>query len=121
GPLQREPIRETAHLKSVSVFPIMPYLPAFDMAVATAGYNTTHELVFAGVPAILLARDRRFDDQQARAQRLAEQGACMYLSSSSPKALGAAVTELFEPARRQAMTRAALSLIHENGARRAAE
>lgn len=49
-------------------------LPAFDLAIAAAGYNTAHELAAAGVPALLFARPRPFDDQRARANRFAAAG-----------------------------------------------
>ena len=49
--------------------PLSPYFAAFDGAIAPAGYNTTHELALAGVPAALFAQARPFDDQAARAER----------------------------------------------------
>lgn len=51
--------------------PLQRYLAAFDGAFAAAGYNTAHELAKARVPTVFFARPRPFDDQAARAARLA--------------------------------------------------
>lgn len=83
GPLDHAP----AELEGVTVLrtaPLGPYLRAFDGAIAAAGYNTAHELGAAGVPAALFALPRPFDDQAARARRLAELGvACVHESIES--------------------------------------
>lgn len=54
----------------VHAAPLAPYLAAFDGAFAPAGYNSAYELALAGVPAVLFAEPRPFDDQAARAARL---------------------------------------------------
>jgi predicted glycosyltransferase len=59
---------------TIRMTPIAPYLRAFDGAISAAGYNTAHELAAAGVPAALFALPRPFDDQAARAQRMASLG-----------------------------------------------
>lgn len=53
----------------IHAVPLSPYLPAFDGAVVPAGYNTAHELARAGVPSVLFAQARPYDDQAARARR----------------------------------------------------
>lgn len=51
------------------VYPIARYLRAFDAAISTAGYNSYHELVASGVPAVFVARDTNsLDDQRRRAE-----------------------------------------------------
>jgi UDP-N-acetylglucosamine--N-acetylmuramyl-(pentapeptide) pyrophosphoryl-undecaprenol N-acetylglucosamine transferase len=78
GPLDRAPA-ELAGVITVRVTPLAPQLRAFDGAIAAAGYNTAHELAAAGVPAALFALPRPFDDQAARARRLAAMGhACVH-------------------------------------------
>src|SRR5262249_11112630 len=60
GPLVRDPsIR-------VSVFPLLECLPAVRLLVGGAGYNLVHEARALGVPALFLARERKYDDQAAR-------------------------------------------------------
>lgn len=54
--------------------PAARWLGAFDVVVASAGYNTAHECAARGLPAVLYARERAFDDQRARALRFAALG-----------------------------------------------
>jgi hypothetical protein len=56
------------------VQPQMPFLAAFDYAVASAGYNTTHEMQAAGLPTIFWPFARDLDDQSDRVRRLAQAG-----------------------------------------------
>jgi len=63
--------------------PLGPWMAAFDGAIAAAGYNTAHELAHAGVPAVLYACPRPFDDQAARARRFAEQGLAFALEDDA--------------------------------------
>ena len=48
------------------VYPIALYLKAFDGIVSTAGYNSFHEVVASGVPAVFIARTTDSLDDQAR-------------------------------------------------------
>jgi predicted glycosyltransferase len=66
-------------------------LAAFDGAFAAAGYNTAHELARARVPAALFAQPRPFDDQAARAARLAAAGFACVLASTSDEAVAGAL------------------------------
>jgi predicted glycosyltransferase len=74
GPLSRAPAAALARVGEVACVPLAPVLRAFDGAVVPAGYNTAHELAGAGVPAVLFAQPRPFDDQAARAARFAAAG-----------------------------------------------
>jgi len=53
---------------------------AFDAAVSAAGYNTFHELMFAGVPTAFLPQPKIADDQAARAALAVERGAGLLLA-----------------------------------------
>jgi hypothetical protein len=51
------------------VYPVARYLRAFDGVVTTAGYNSYHETVASGLPAVVVSRDTdRLDDQVRRAE-----------------------------------------------------
>lgn len=76
------------------ICPLAPYLLAFDVAIAAAGYNSAHELAEAGVPAALFARPRPFDDQQGRAQRFEKAGLAVALPSLDPGSLDAALDRM---------------------------
>ncbi len=51
------------------------HLAAVDVAVCAAGFNTIHELLFAGVPTLVIPQSKIADDQRARAERYARRGA----------------------------------------------
>ena len=51
----------------------------YDLAISAAGYNTFHELLFAGVATIFIPQEKWADDQAARARRAARMEAAMLL------------------------------------------
>ncbi len=59
--------------------PLGRWLRAFDVVVASAGYNSAHECATLGIPAVLYARDRQYDDQAARAARFEAAGLAVAL------------------------------------------
>lgn len=78
-------------VQAVRVVPLQRFLAAFDVAIAAAGYNTAHELAKAGVPTVLYAQDRPFDDQAARAHRFAEAGLAVELGEPTAEGLRVAI------------------------------
>jgi predicted glycosyltransferase len=63
------------HLTMVEFTPdLMSYLAAADVVVSMAGYNTACEILSLGVRAVLIPRVRPRQEQQLRAERLAERG-----------------------------------------------
>jgi len=95
-----------------------------DGAVCAAGYNSFHELMFAGVPSVFLPRPRIADDQQHRAQGAVDVGAAAL--AEGPDASAEALQTLLGdwdggPSKQAAAARAAAqALVPENGARDAA-
>ncbi|MEN9711044.1 MAG: hypothetical protein RL441_1036 [Actinomycetota bacterium] len=69
------------------VFPLYPYLSAIDLAVTSVGYNAAHEFIGMGVPAIYVPAPTTTDDQFARAEAIAGQGAGWAVTSQDPQAL----------------------------------
>ena len=62
-------------VRSLSEFPLSRYLRAFDLVISAAGYNSFHELLLAGVPAIFVPNEHpQQDDQLARARFVERQG-----------------------------------------------
>ena len=59
------------------------HLAAVDVAVCAAGFNTIHELLFAGVPTLVIPQTKIADDQHARAQRYADRGALRLTSRAA--------------------------------------
>lgn len=54
------------------VYPVARYARAFDGAVSTAGYNSFHEIVASGLPAIFVPHSQTNVDDQVRRARFAE-------------------------------------------------
>lgn len=59
-------------VKSISVYPLVRYLKAFDAFVGAAGYNTCCEVVQAQVPSLLVPNTLLVDDQLRRARLVAD-------------------------------------------------
>ena len=55
----------------MSHWPAIECLPAADIVVSSAGYNTVHECAAVGVPLVAFAFKRLYDRQQRRASKLA--------------------------------------------------
>lgn len=107
-------------VQTVRHFPLAEWFPAFDAAVASAGYNTVNELLHFGIPAILLPFERALDDQFARAERVAQANAGICFPSFDADALRAALALFADDGRRAEISRNAQSRIPDNGAERAA-
>ncbi|MEL6343337.1 MAG: hypothetical protein AAFV53_09375 [Myxococcota bacterium] len=85
--------------------------PGLDAAVSAGGYNSFHELMFAGVPTVFLPQPRIADDQVARVDRAVAVGAGRRAAS-----LDEVVALLNDPGDAEAARR----LVPDNGARKAA-
>lgn len=58
-------------------------MPGFDAGIAAAGYNSFHELLFAGVPTIFSPQRKWADDQLHRARNAAQAGAAFLFEDLS--------------------------------------
>jgi UDP:flavonoid glycosyltransferase YjiC (YdhE family) len=101
---------------SVSTFPIARYLNAFDATVSAVGYNSFHEAVDAGLPAILVPNENPSqDDQLARASFAARHGAAILARRDQPESLLQALEAILDPVKRSEMARANQRLSCPNG------
>ena len=68
NPLARPPEYEISGVVRCSLYPASTYLGAIDLMVTNAGYNSFHECVYGGIPAIFVPNESpEMDDQQLRA------------------------------------------------------
>ncbi|MCL2447649.1 MAG: hypothetical protein FWD17_01745 [Polyangiaceae bacterium] len=111
GPLARG-VSTPRGIRRLEQTPLQPLLAAFDGAIAPAGYNLAHELAKAGVPLVLFARPRPYDDQEGRASRFEHAGIARALTRIDDETVTAAVAW---------MERAPRPSIAAGGADRAAE
>ena len=65
-------------------YPLSIYLPAFDAAVASVGYNLVRELLYANVPSIFSCLGRTRDNCQARLESLRRLGIGVCLDTFEP-------------------------------------
>jgi UDP-N-acetylglucosamine--N-acetylmuramyl-(pentapeptide) pyrophosphoryl-undecaprenol N-acetylglucosamine transferase len=102
-------------------YPMLDVLPAFDGAIAAAGYNTVHELLFAGIPSVLVPFGRVLDDQERRARELAAAGACLLCEPLTESGLADAITKLADAPMRRVLAKTSRASIKSNGATAAAQ
>ncbi|MEW5848332.1 MAG: glycosyltransferase [Myxococcota bacterium] len=96
------------------------YLHGVDGAVCAAGFNTVHELMFLGVPTVLMPQEKIADDQEGRVDALVAAGAALRVNENDDDALRAAMATLQDPAKARALSQAARKLVPTNHARDAA-
>ncbi|MBJ3777355.1 hypothetical protein [Acuticoccus mangrovi] len=98
-------------------YPIFPFLHAFDFLVGTCGYNTFHECVLAGLPAIYVPNDAPEMDRQDLRARFGEiAGFARVVSTADPYVARQAVADLMDAPTRRAMARRAAAFASANGA-----
>lgn len=104
----------------VRAYPLSRYYRAFDVVIAAAGYNSFHELLRMGVPAIFIPNSATsLDDQAARAGYAQERGWARALPSATGADLPDAVALML--AHGTDMASAAAAADPGNGAPAAAE
>ena len=100
---------------------VIHYLGACDAAVSAAGYNTFHELLYLGVPALFFAQPKIADDQAGRVREAAERGACAALKDVLDQAaLRQGLRWILRPEVSRAMVEACGRILPLNGAPRCA-
>jgi UDP:flavonoid glycosyltransferase YjiC (YdhE family) len=109
---------DVVHLRST--YPISRYYSAFDGVISAAGYNTYHELIRFGVPALYLPMHRQTDDQPARARYAEEAGVGLAVESPDAADLEEKLERLLDPGAREAMRERLQMVRPDNGAREAA-
>lgn len=66
-----------SHHRIINQYPLTAVYPLVTMAIATAGYNSFHELLYHRIPTIFLPQDRGYDDQFSRVNRAIQKNACL--------------------------------------------
>ena len=91
-----------------------------DAAICAAGFNTAHELLFAGVPTVFVPQTKIADDQAARVDALVRAGAARVARLDDAAGLQAAIAAVLEPATAAALRAAGPAHVPDNHARDAA-
>lgn len=117
SPISHGPAPERGAPRVLRVFPSSRYLRAFDAAVSAVGYNSFHELVLSGIPALFVPNEHpMMDDQAARAEHAQRMGWSLALRAGDVYGLDEQVDRLLDPDERAAMRRAMALLEQRNGA-----
>jgi UDP-N-acetylglucosamine--N-acetylmuramyl-(pentapeptide) pyrophosphoryl-undecaprenol N-acetylglucosamine transferase len=114
GPLYRGEKFTRPNVKWLETLDVSTCLMAFDIAITTSGYNTFHELMFAGIPTIFLPLEAYADDQSERARRAAHFGAAVIVSGDIQFAVPAIIDRWRDPRERSAISVAAKRLVPAN-------
>jgi UDP:flavonoid glycosyltransferase YjiC (YdhE family) len=73
SPITQRQTRSRTRVHVLRDFPNSLYFNGFDLAVTAAGYNTFHELMHFGVPAVLAPNQETVTDDQVQRARVAQQ------------------------------------------------
>ena len=115
GPLYQGPEIRGEGITWLCRYTPVELLLGVDAAVSAGGYNTFHELMFAGVPTVFLPQPRIADDQEERVRRAETAGAGKV--ATTHRDVADLVAELLADPNASAAARA---LVPRNGARAAA-
>lgn len=121
APLYRGTVVRRAGVTPVDYYPMAECYPAYDAALSATGYNTAMELLHHGVPAAFVPFPRQVDDQEARAQQIADAGAGICLAELNARTLPATIERLLDPTAANGFRTAARQFVPDSGADRAAQ
>jgi UDP-N-acetylglucosamine--N-acetylmuramyl-(pentapeptide) pyrophosphoryl-undecaprenol N-acetylglucosamine transferase len=120
GPLYRGKKWTQSNLVWLETMEMASHLSAVDIAISSAGYNSFHELLFAGVPTIFVPLEAAADDQLERARRAERAGAGVVLTEPSDEPLRTMIETWRDKQTRETVSSAARSLVPKNCAQVAA-
>jgi predicted glycosyltransferase len=98
APISVRDVRLPDDVPTVSLFPLVRHLRAFDVFASAAGYNACCEIVQSGVPSLLVPNVQVADDQILRAQMTSRYAPVVISSCDTPAKRREAVSRLFEVA-----------------------
>ncbi|WP_430783944.1 glycosyltransferase [Actinoplanes sp. G11-F43] len=117
-----EPMPQPPGTRVVRVYPISRYLRGFDLVVSASGYNSFHELIAFGIPAVFVPnRETALDDQVSRARFAAAAGAALIVEDPDGDDLDRVLARAVRPDVRDALSRRCAEVARRNGAGDAAD
>jgi hypothetical protein len=115
--IAEQPIKLPEGVGILKEYPLSRYLRAFDLVISAAGYNSFHELLLAGVPAIFVPNEHpQQDDQLARARFAEHQGVGACVRVREIYRLSACIERLLQPDERRLIAERCAALDQKNGA-----
>ena len=104
-------------VQTISVYPLVRYMRAFDLFISAAGYNACCEIVQSGVPSLLIPNMQVADDQLRRARLVSEHAPVVVSPCEAVDERREAVSQLLE----MGPTSELLQALDLDGAERAAD
>lgn len=121
SPISLELETAPAGVRVLRLFPASAYLHAFEFVISAVGYNSYHELLLSGTPALFVPNEHpMMDDQRARAEHAERMGWSLALRTGDIYRLNAKLAQLLDADERAGMRRRMASLPPTNGADEAA-
>jgi hypothetical protein len=121
NPLARPPVFEIPGVIRRSLYPVSEYLGVVDLMITNASYNSFHECVYGGIPAIFVPNESpEMDDQHLRATYAHATGLGLRIRASEPSRVKTVVDTAMSDDFRQEMRRRSARLDFVNGAIEAA-
>ena len=109
-------------LQTIRDYPLPVYYRGFDLAIIAGGYNSYHEAIHLGLPAICLPNpSTQSDDQVKRVQKAGEDEAMLVINIDDEASLTKAIETMLDPDSREKISQATRKLRQENGANHMAE
>ena len=103
-------------------YPNSRYFHEFDFAIIAGGYNSFHEIIDAGLPAICFPNlNTGRDDQLSRAKVASDLGAMIVLESRNKANIGVSVSRMMDERTRRKMREQTQHLKLDNGSKEVSE
>jgi Glycosyltransferase family 28 C-terminal domain len=119
--MSEQPLQVPQGVIRVRRFPLSRFFRAFDAAVSAVGYNSFHELIFAGLPTLFVPNENPSqDDQLARARYAERHGLGYCVRAREIYRLKPALDRLMDPAEQALVRERCAALDARNGAAEAA-
>jgi len=120
--ISENPLELPDHVVRMPGYPFARYFNAFDLAISAVGYNSFHELIYAGLPTILVPNEAMEQDNQlARALYADRHGLAACVRTKEIYSFTNKIDQLFDPLERQRMQDRLSAIDPENGAAEAAK
>lgn len=122
NPLIAETSFSQENVRTISIYPLAKYAKAFDFVVSATGYNSYHEWIAYGVPALWIPNSNTItDDQLGRAVYAHDFGLGYMANSGELHAIELAINNLGDDAVRSSIREKLETASFTNGAYAAAE